>query len=235
MTTPPAEGFPVPGPDRRLSEVFADLAAEDRPRVSIRHVVEALGDRSFAPVMILLAVPNAIPFLPGSSAVLGFLLAMIGLQLLIGMRRVRLPRRLNDWSFEREGFARMVAKLTPWLTRFERMARPRLWPESYRLAERLAGIVAIVLAMMIALPIPFANGVPAIAICLLALGISERDGVWLGAGIVLTSQRWSSDTPLRKMWTLAGSAASRIVCPRTSAWMPGSFASTGGRPCSALK
>jgi hypothetical protein len=185
MTTPPAEGFPVPGPDRRLSEVFTDLAAEDRPRVSIRHVVEALGDRSFAPVMILLAVPNAIPFLPGSSAVLGFLLALIGLQLLIGMRRVRLPERLNNWSFEREGFARMVARLTPWLARFERMARPRFWPETYRLAERLAGIVAIVLAMMIALPIPFANGVPAIAICLLALGISERDGVWLGAGIVL--------------------------------------------------
>jgi hypothetical protein len=148
-------------------------------------VVEALGDRSFAPVMILLAVPNAIPFLPGSSAVLGFLLALIGLQLLIGMRRVRLPERLNNWSFEREGFARMVARLTPWLARFERMARPRFWPETYRLAERLAGIVAIVLAMMIALPIPFANGVPAIAICLLALGISERDGVWLGAGIVL--------------------------------------------------
>jgi hypothetical protein len=45
--------------------------------------------------------------------------------------------------------------------------------------------VAIALSLMIMLPIPFANGVPAIAICLLALGISERDGLWLGAGIVV--------------------------------------------------
>ncbi len=185
LTDPPAASQGVPVPDRRLSEVFADLAAADRARVSIRDVVEALGDRSFAPVMILLAVPNAIPFLPGSSAVLGFLLALIGLQLVLGMRRVRLPARLNRWSFDREGFGRLVAKVTPWLTRFERMARPRFWPESYRLAERLAGIVAIALALMIMLPIPFANGVPAIAICLLALGISERDGLWLGAGIVV--------------------------------------------------
>jgi hypothetical protein len=185
LTDPPVPGQGVPVPDRRLSEVFADLAAADRPRVSIRDVVDALGDRSFAPVMILLAVPNAIPFLPGSSAVLGFLLALIGLQLVLGMRRVRLPSRLNRWSFDREGFRRLVAKVTPWLTRFERMARPRFWPESYRLAERLAGIVAIALALMIMLPIPFANGVPAIAICLLALGISERDGLWLGAGIVV--------------------------------------------------
>jgi hypothetical protein len=184
MTTPTAAD-PSGGEERRLSEVFADLAAEDRVRVSIGDVVQALGDRSFAPVMILLAVPNAIPFIPGSSTVLGLLLAFVAIQLVIGMRRVRLPARLNRWSFDREGFARLVAKVTPWLTRFERMARPRFWPESYRLAERLAGVIAIVLSLMIMLPIPFANGVPAIAICLLALGISERDGLWLGTGVVV--------------------------------------------------
>jgi hypothetical protein len=185
MTTPPVADPSGAEEDRRLSEVFADLAAEGRARVSIGDVVQALGDRSFAPVMILLAVPNAIPFIPGSSTVLGLLLAIIAVQLVIGMRRVRLPARLKRWSFDREGFGRVVAKVTPWLTRFERMARPRFWPESYRLAERLAGVIAIVLSLMIMLPIPFANGVPAIAICLLALGISERDGLWLGAGVAV--------------------------------------------------
>jgi hypothetical protein len=185
LTHPPAEGASAPPADRRLSEVFAALAAEERARVSVRDLVEALGDRSFAPVMILLAVPNALPFIPGSSTVLGLLLAVLALQLVIGLRRVRLPERLNRWSFDRDGFARMVARIVPWLQRFERMARPRYWPESYRLGERLAGVVAVALAVMIMLPIPFANGVPAIAICLLALGISERDGLWLGAGIVV--------------------------------------------------
>ena len=176
---------PAAEPHPRLSEVFADLARQHAPRVSIGDIIEALGDRSFAPVMILMAVPNAIPFLPGSSAVLGLVLALIGVQLVIGLRRVRLPARLTRWSFDREGFARMVARITPWLRRFERMARPRLWPATYRLGERLAGAVSIGLALMIMLPIPFANGPPALAICLLALGISERDGLWLGAGIVM--------------------------------------------------
>jgi hypothetical protein len=185
MTTPTAADPSGAEEERRLSEVFAALAAEDRARVSIGDVVQALGDRSFAPVMILLAVPNAIPFIPGSSTVLGLLLALVAIQLVIGMRRVRLPARLNRWSFDRDGFGRVVAKVTPWLARFERMARPRFWPESYRLAERLAGIVALALSLMIMLPIPFANGVPAIAICLLALGISERDGLWLGAGVAV--------------------------------------------------
>jgi hypothetical protein len=185
MTVPPAQADPAGEAEPRLSAVFAALAAEDRPRVAIRDVVAALGDRSFAPVMILLAVPNALPFIPGSSTVLGLLLALVAVQLLVGRRRVWLPERLNRWSFDREGFGRLVGKVTPWLLRFERMARPRFWPESYRLAERVAGAVAIVLSLMIMLPIPFANGVPAIAICLLALGISERDGLWLGAGVVV--------------------------------------------------
>jgi hypothetical protein len=181
----PAVGAPEAPADPRLSEVFTALAGEQRERIPIRDILDALGDRSFAPVMILLAVPNAIPFLPGSSAVLGLLLALLAVQLVIGMRRVRLPARLTRWSFDHAGFSRMVARVVPWLQRFERMARPRFWPESYRLGERLAGVVAIALAVMIMLPIPFANGLPALAICLLALGISERDGLWLGAGVVL--------------------------------------------------
>ena len=185
MTVQPPDALPAEEAAPRLSVVFAGLAAEDRPRVAISDVVDALGDRSFAPVMILLAVPNAIPFIPGSSTVLGLLLALVAVQLVIGRRRIWLPERLNRWSFDREGFRRVIAKVMPWLLRFERMARPSYWPATYRLAERLAGAIAIVLSLMIMLPIPFANGVPAIAICLLALGISERDGVWLGAGMLV--------------------------------------------------
>jgi hypothetical protein len=184
MSEAPVAGSAVfPAPPPPLSEVFAAVAAEDRERISVRDLVETLGDRSFAPVMILLAVPNALPFIPGSSTVLGLLLALLALQLLLGFRRVWLPERLNRWSFDRIGFGRMVRKITPWLVRFERMARPRLWPRAYRLAERLSGAVALVLSLMIMLPIPFANALPAIGICLLAFGISERDGVWLGAGL----------------------------------------------------
>lgn len=168
-----------------LSAVFADLASVDRARVSIGDLVEALGNRSFAPVMILLAVPNAIPFIPGSSAVLGLLLALLALQLLFGLRRVWLPERLNRWSFERGAFARMVDRITPWLVRFERMARPRYWPGPYRAGERVAGAACFVLSLLVMLPIPLANGLPAISIAIIALGLSERDGAWLAAGLAL--------------------------------------------------
>ncbi len=174
----------VPTTPPPLSEVFAEIAAREGPRVVLRDILDSLRNRSFAPVLILLAVPNLIPFIPGSSAVLGLMLALLAIQLILGFERVWLPRRLNDWSFERGAFRRMVDRIGPYIVRFERMARPRYWPTSFRLAERGAGVIALALSLMIMLPIPLANGLPAVAICLIALGLSERDGVWLGAGIL---------------------------------------------------
>jgi hypothetical protein len=168
-----------------LSATLAEIARDDRDRLTIGDLVEALHDRSFSTLMVLFAVPNMIPFIPGSSTVLGLVLAILGLQLALGYDRVRLPRRLNARSFDRQTVGRVILRLDPWLRRFERMARPRYWPEFYRLAERGAGAVVIVLSLMVMLPIPLANGLPSLAICLIALGISERDGLWLGAGILV--------------------------------------------------
>lgn len=178
-------GVAAPTQPRPLSEVFLDLAGETEERVSIRDLVDVLRDRSFAPLLIVLAIPNIIPFIPGSSTVLGLLLALMSIQLVLGFSRVWLPGKLNDWSFERKGFRGAVQRIAPNLRRIERMARPRYWPASYRLAERVAGAVALLLSLMIMLPIPLANALPALAICLLAIGISERDGLWLGAGVLV--------------------------------------------------
>ncbi len=42
------------------------------------------------------------------------------------------------------------------------------------------------LAFVLFLPIPFANGMPALAIIALGLALSERDRVWLIAGFIGT-------------------------------------------------
>ena len=40
------------------------------------------------------------------------------------------------------------------------------------------------MSLLLFLPIPFANGVPALAIIALGLALSERDGVWLLLGLL---------------------------------------------------
>jgi hypothetical protein len=41
------------------------------------------------------------------------------------------------------------------------------------------------MAVFMLLPIPFANAAPAVSVIVLALGLSEHDGLWLAGGVVM--------------------------------------------------
>lgn len=184
MTLDPTLGaVPVAAP-RRLSNVLRDLESGLGPRIALGDLVTGLRDRSFAPLMVLFAVPNVFLYLPGSSVITGLPLMILALQLIAGRSSVWLPRTLSDRSVDRSSFARIVHYSLPWVERIERLARPRLWPGANTSVDRLIGIASLVMALVLFLPIPFANGVPALAIIALGLALSERDGVWLILGIL---------------------------------------------------
>ena len=55
---------------------------------------------------------------------------------------------------------------------------------SSSLVERLLGLVLLLLAILVALPIPFANQPPAVAQGLISLGLIERDGMVVLIGLL---------------------------------------------------
>jgi hypothetical protein len=73
------------------------------------------------------------------------------------------------------------------MIRLERVLRPRLnLIAGSNAAERAIGLVAFPLSLILFLPIPFGNMLPAAAIACLALGLAERDGLAVAAGYVLS-------------------------------------------------
>jgi len=56
---------------RRLSQLFINLSSQAQGAVSIGTIRDALGNRSFAALLVLFALINLIPLPPGTSAVLG--------------------------------------------------------------------------------------------------------------------------------------------------------------------
>ncbi len=173
-------------PGRKLSEVLCDLSAGEGARVSVGDIVGTLRDRSFAPLMVIFAAPNVFLFIPGSSVFTAVPLMFLAVQLTLCRPDVWLPRFIAERAIDRASFDRIVAVSVPYVERIERLAKPRWWPVSYLLAERLVGVATLVLAVFLFLPIPFANSLPALSIIMLALGLSERDGYWFFAGILLT-------------------------------------------------
>ena len=83
-------------------------------------------------------------------------------------------------------FRSIIDRIEPWILRFERLARPRLWLLPQRLAEQLVGGISLLMGLMLILPIPFGNFPPAVAVIVMCLGLGERDGLWTGAGMLVS-------------------------------------------------
>ena len=177
----------IPPAPRPLSRVIVELGQTAGARVSLQELTEALSDRSFAALIILFAAPNLLPLPPGSSTFFGIPLILIASQLLLGRPRLWLPRLLRERSLDQATFARLTTRMEPVLQRFERLARPRYWPLPQVMAERFVGLVVLVMALILVFPIPFGNWTPAVAAILVSLGLSERDGVWLGIGTLVAA------------------------------------------------
>jgi len=182
--SPGTEGLPK-GHPRRLSTVLDELAANARDSVTMEEVRLALGDRSLAALLAFFAAINLLPLPPGTTLFLGPPLMIISAQMVLGHGRVWLPRRILDRSIGAAQFRSMMDKLMPRLAWLEKLIKPRLWPfASNETADRVLGVVAFILGTVVTLPIPFGNWMPAFAIFLISLAISERDGILLIAGLV---------------------------------------------------
>ena len=157
--------------------------AEDgaRERIFLSDLFDALGERALIALMLVFALPNALPAPPGTSAVLGLPLLFLTAQLTAG-RPAWLPAVIARRSVTREHFGTLMRRTAPWLARAEWMLRPRLSSLTGALGMRLVGALCLVLAAVLFLPIPFGNMPPAIAISVIALGLLARDGAWVLAG-----------------------------------------------------
>lgn len=174
---------PDPSEPPAFFDALLALAADaGRERVFVADIVHALGERALVVLMLLFALPNAVPMPPGTSTVLGLPLLLFALQLALGLKPW-LPRAIAVRSLPRADFGAGLARAAPWLRRAQRWLRPRLELLTSGPSTRLTGALCVLLAAIVLLPIPFGNIPPALAIALLALGLLYRDGAWILAGV----------------------------------------------------
>lgn len=173
---------------KRISEILAEFAQGlDGPRVTLGELTGVLGERAFGFMMLVLGLPNVIVMaaIPGFSTVTGVPLILIAGQLMFGQRKPWLPKVISDRSLAADDFRRFVERAVPYLDRAERLLRPRLAALTVGWPERLLGAHCAVMAIILSLPIPFGNLLPALSICLVALGLIEKDGGFVVAGLVM--------------------------------------------------
>lgn len=166
----------------RLSRLFLRIARRSGDRVSVRSIHDALGERGFAALLVVFAAFNLIPMPPGVSTFLGLPMVVVAAQMMCGSRRAWLPAFVMDRSISADQFRSAMGWVVPRLVRLERIIRPRYWPFWRRQGDYVIGFLALVLAIVVTLPIPLGNWLPAFSTVLLGLSLVERDGLLFAVG-----------------------------------------------------
>ncbi|MGG6264833.1 exopolysaccharide biosynthesis protein [Leptolyngbya sp. AN03gr2] len=153
--------------------------------IRLGELIQSLGSRAFGPTLLICALPEALPLpIAGVSAIIGTPLLIFSVQLLLGYSSPRLPKWLSNRTFRRKDFEKAVREILRYLHRFEKVIRPRWQFATTSIVERWLGLLFVVLAVVIMLPIPFGNFLPAIAIVTISLGLIEADGVLVVVGSI---------------------------------------------------
>jgi hypothetical protein len=171
----------------RTSEVLRDLAEGEGERLTFRDILTRLRHRAFGFTLLIFALPCCLPMPPGIPTVCGIAIVVIALNLIGARQRLWLPAAIADKSLRRADVQRLVDRVAPYLERLERVCKPRLPIVTETVGKVLIGIVIFVLGFIMILPIPLlGNMPPGIAASVIAIGMTERDGLIVLIGMLVS-------------------------------------------------
>jgi hypothetical protein len=172
----------------RTSEVLREIVAAEGERVTFRDILTVLRHRAFGFTLLIFALPCCLPMPPGIPTVCGVALVIIALNLIAARQRLWLPAAIADKSVARADLRRVVDRALPCLERLERICRPRLAIVTEPVGKVLIGLVILVLGFIMILPIPFLGNLPpGFAATFIAIGMTERDGLVVLIGLLVSA------------------------------------------------
>jgi len=184
----------VPAPEKTSQIIAALMSAQSSSHaevlgnLTVGDLLASLRSRAFGLSLILFGLPNLLP-IPGLPILTGIVLLLLALQIVVGREVPWLPARIAGTTLPRARLTQVVNRTLPLLRRIETVTRPRFALAAGPTARRLVGLAVLVLAvLLIIVPIPWIGSMPqGLALCVLGLGLTERDGVLVTAGFVLAA------------------------------------------------
>ena len=171
----------------RTSEILRRLLDNNQDKnFTVQKILGSLGTTSFGTSLMAFSIPEVLPIpIPGVSAIVVIPTAIISAQMAMGKKEITLPKWLLKRSVPRKALAGAIRSILPVLERLERAVRPRWKWTTGPAAKRFLGSFILLLAALMALPVPGTNMPLAISIFVIALGLVERDGAMITAGLLI--------------------------------------------------
>lgn len=166
-----------------------DQLASEEDRVTLGDAIEAFGNRSYGPFLLVPALIEVSPIggIPGLPTVLAAIIALFAVQMLFGREHLWLPGFLRRRGAEADKVKKAARKLrgvARWADRWFHGRLPILTSGPF---VRVAAALCILLAATVP-PLellPFASTAPMAAIAAFGLALLVRDGVLMIVATVL--------------------------------------------------
>ena len=188
----------------RLVQRLQDIAC-DKNTVSVDRLTKEIGAQGHAPLLMVIAVLMMLPIgmIPGIGGALGAVVAIIGLQMLLGHEGIWLPGFLGRREVSARSIRSSAERIRPAADWIHQHLHPR-W-EFLSSGNASISIIAVILiltggSLTILGAIPVAAPLIGLPVAVFAFGILGRDGVVVAAGYVLIALTFAGTWLLSSAW-----------------------------------
>jgi len=171
-----------------LGEKIKTIADRLPPEgVTLAEIRDIVGQDGLLILTAFLTIVFLVPVsIPGVSTVFGAAILLIGITRLFGVN-LWLPKRIAQKVLPSAGLHAALDKGSVWVHRLERISRPHRmpWLASPGLMDTINNLALIAAAVLLMAPfglIPFSNTLPALALLFFAIGLLQRDGLFIVLG-----------------------------------------------------
>lgn len=189
---------------RNLRTLLQSLCTQtEGETVSVGDLLNAVGRRSYGPVLLLLGFIAISPLtlIPGANSLVAIITLIFAVQMVIGRAYPWLPRRALEFSFPRKHLISGVKVSEKHAHTIDQLLHPRL---TFLTRSPFVQLVALacVGAALVTIPlsfVPLGPVLPSVTVLLFGLAITARDGfllilawVSLGGAVYLVTRVWGA-------------------------------------------
>lgn len=168
-----------------MLEVDRLVGDDDTP---VRVLMEHFHGRVYTLMLVFLSLPFCQPIvLPGLSTPFGIVITLLGIRYAFGFHPW-LPEKFLKTTIPAKLLHTILRAGSRVLSQLEKLLHPRMaWVCEFKLAQCAAGLMIAIsgFCLLLPLPVPLSNLLPAISIVITAAALSERDGLMYLVGTLV--------------------------------------------------
>jgi hypothetical protein len=156
--------------------------------ITFKDFLELIGEQGGLLSCLVLVAPFLFPVsIPGSSLPFGLAILLINVGIIL-KRHPLIPRSIMEYKISQNNMLKILNGMSTVLSKFERVTKPRLTVlagKDNMVYVNSSVMIFCSFLLMLPLPVPLTDFLPAYSMLFLALGSIERDGYLIVAGYSL--------------------------------------------------